>query len=327
MNTILPNALSNFRYTFHVDVRRFTNFGCKLHKFLLYWNGQTTAMVLIVMTLERFVTICFPYQKIMTITKKKLACILLCLSFCIACLTSHFWWTYSLYEQNDLVSQIALPTTPVYSRLVSEEVDFQDQENVTNSFITITKLVCSYREFQHRRFLNKYWPWINLAFYSLIPFFIISALNLLLLTKLTYSVYERKRNLGQVANSFKIGGSSLLLISAGLLYLFCTGPIAIYHIYKHIWRESHAEEPYNPELQAYRSLWRSVLENISYLTNALNLLVYCISGSRFRRELILMMTCKTATSEGKYFNRAISKSASSLNTSIQSLALQSRKDP
>ena len=289
-----------------MDVRLFTNFGCKLNKFLIYWNGQTTAMVLIVMTMERFVTICFPYQNIITITKRKLACILLCLSFCVACLTSHFWWTYSLYEQNYFVSQNALPTTPVYSRFVSEEVDFLEQENITNSFITDTKLVCYYRKPQHKIFLRKYWPWINLAVYSLISFSIISALNLLLLTKLTYSVYERKRNLGQVANSFKIGGSSLLLISAGLLYLFCTGPVAIYHIFTHIWRKSHAEEPYNSELQAHRSLWRSILENISYLTNALNLLVYCISGSRFRRELILMMTCKTATSEGKHLDKTVS---------------------
>ena len=294
-------------------MRLYSNFSCKLHKFLVFYNGQTTACVLILMTLERFITICFPYQTRISITKKKLACILLFLSLGAAFLTLHFWWTYSLYEQNYKIPYNFSTTTPVDTMLVSEITNLSKQENETRLYVTATKVVCSYSSSTHKEFIYKYWPWINLAVYSLIPFFVISTLNLLLLLKLTYSVYERKQNLGQVANSFKIGGSSLLLISAGLLYLFCTGPIAIYHILNHIyWKET---ESYSPELLAYRTLWRSILENISYLTNALNILVYCISGSRFRRELILMMTCKTQKPE---IHRAISKSGSSLNTSLQS---------
>ena len=252
-------------------------------------------MVLIVLTVERFVTICFPYQTIITITKRKLAGLLLFLTVSTACLTSHFWWTFSLYEQNDNVSQNFLAGTPM-------ALNFSNHENMTRFYITSTKLECTSKN----DFVYKYWPWINLAVYSLIPFFIITTSNLLLLIRLRYSVYERKKNLGQVTNSFHIGSSSLLLISAGLLYLFCTCPMAIYHI------------TYIPGRELYRSLMRVILENVSYLTNALNLLVYCISGSRFRRELILMMSCKTANSQGKPFDRTLSKSVSSLNTFVQS---------
>ena len=302
------------RQTFDVDVRLFSSFTCRLHKFLVFYNGQTTACVLSLMTLERFVTICFPYQTRISITKKKLACILLSLSLCAACLTLHFWWTYSLHEKNNEMSYNFLATTPVDTMHGSQTI-VSKQENETRLYVTATKLICFYSSSSHKEFIYKYWPWINLAVYSLIPFFMISTLNLLLLLKLSYSVYERKRNLGQVANSFKIGGSSLLLISAGLLYLFCTGPIAIYHILNYIYWNESSESEYNPELQAYRTLWRSILENISYLTNALNILVYCVSGSRFRRELILMMTCKTIKSIN-HIDRTISKSGSSLNTSL-----------
>ena len=325
-------------------MRLFSNFGCKLHKFLVYWNGQTTALVLIVMTTERFITISFPHQTRISITKKKLACLLLMLSFCAACLTSHYWWTFSLYKQNNNLSTNSLAITTISTDLVSYAGNLIQQEKVTVSFVisleitTIStdflshagnftqkenttvsfNLKCSYQNSNYIEFISQYWTWINLAVYSLIPFFIITTLNLLLLIRLSISVYERKRRLGQVANTFTIGGSSLLLISAGLLYLFCTGPIAVFHIFDHTWSHRDNSQLVSAEVQAQRVLIRSVLENISYLTNALNILVYCISGSRFRKELILMLKCKTPSSERKPLNKALCRSVSSLTTSLQS---------
>lgn len=291
-------------------MRLFSNIGCKLHKFLVYWNGQTTALVLIVMTTERFITISFPHQTRISITKKKLACLLLILSFCAACLTSHYWWTFSLYELNNNLSADSL----VITTISTDAGNFSQKENRTVS----VNLKCSYQNSNYIEFVSQYWPWINLAVYSLIPFFIITILNLLLLIRLSISVYERKRRPGQVANAFTIGGSSLLLISAGLLYLFCTGPIVVYHIFDHTWSHHNNSDLVSAEVQAQRSLTRSVLENISYLTNALNILVYCISGSRFRKELILMLKCKTPSSERKPLNKALCRSVSSLTTSVQS---------
>ena len=303
-----------YRHTFDVDMRLFSNFGCKLHKFLVFWNGQTTALVLIVMTTERFITISFPHQTRISITKKKLACLLLLLSFCAACLTSHYWWTFSLYKENNILSADSLAATTISTDLVSHAGNFTQKENTTVSI----NLKCSYQNSKYIEFVSQYWPWINLAVYSLIPFLIITTLNLLLLIRLSISVYERKKRLGQVANTFKIGGSSLLLISAGLLYLFCTGPIAVYHIFNHIWRQNHNSQLVSDEVQAQRVLIRAILENISYLTNALNILVYCISGSRFRKELILMLKCRTTNSERKPLNKTLCRSVSSLTTSVQS---------
>ena len=295
-------------------MRLFSNIGCKLHKFLVYWNGQTTALVLIVMTTERFITISFPHQTRISITKKKLACLLLILSFCAACLTSHYWWTFSLYKQNNNLSTNSLVITTIPTDLVLHAGNFTQKENTTVSF----NLKCSYQNSNYIEFISQYWPWINLAVYSLILFFIITTLNLLLLIRLSISVYDRKKRLGQVANTFTIGGSSLLLISAGLLYLFCTGPIAVFHIFDHTWKHHDNPELVSAEVQAQRSLIRSVLENISYLTNALNILVYCVSGSRFRKELILMLKCRPTNSERKPLNKTLCRSVSSLTTSVQS---------
>ena len=263
------------------------------------------------MTTERYITISFPHQTKISVTKKKLVCLLLMLSFCAACLTSHYWWTYSLYEQKSYFSTDPLTATTFSTDFVSNTMNFTQQEQVTTLFVQV-QLKCSYQNSKYMEFISRYWPWINLAVYSLIPFLIITTLNLLLLIRLSISVYQRKKRLGQVANTFTIGGSSLLLISAGLLYLFWTGPIAVYHIFNHIWRQHHNSELVSDEVQAHRLLMRVILENISYLTNALNILVYCISGSRFRKELVLILKCKASDSERKILNNTLCKSSSKI---------------
>ena len=294
-----------YRYTFDVDIRLFSNFGCKLHKFLVFWNGQTTALVLIVMTTERFITISFPHQTRISISKKKLACFLIMLSFCAACLTSHYWWTYSLYEQNNYLSTDPLAaTTTISTDLFSfrSTVNLTQQEKVTVSCVQVI-LKCSYQNSNYIEFISQYWPWINLAVYSIIPFLIITTLNLLLLIRLSISIYERKKRLGQVANTFTIGGSSLLLISAGLLYLFCTGPIAVFHIFNHVWRQHDNSQLVSDDVQAQRVLMRVILENISYLTNALNILVYCISGSRFQKRIDSNVKMQSISVRKKAFDK------------------------
>ena len=185
-----------------------------------------------------------------------------------------------------------------------------DNENVDKVFVDFyTK--CSYEDsdFKKRVYGNR--QWINLLFYALIPFVSITTMNLILLARLLYSVHQRKKNLEQNVNSFSIGGSSLLLISAGLLYVVCTGPIGIYHIYMHIWTVNRTFSD-NPEKVAFTSFWRSILENMSYLTNALSFVVYCISGSRFREEFISMVRCNSTAAEQQTISST--KSMSSLNT-------------
>ena len=271
-------------------------------------------MILVTMTTERFIQICFPHQTRINLEKKNLVRILLALILFCACLNGHFWWTYSLYTED--VRNYENPTGLIRNSTVSFGVLFNssnfglDNENVDKVFVDFyTK--CSYEDSDFKKRVYGNWQWINLLFYALIPFVSITTMNLILLARLLYSVHQRKKNLGQNVNSFSIGGSSLLLISAGLLYLFCTGPIGIYHIYMHIWTVNRTFSD-NPEKAAFTSFWRSILENMSYLTNALSFVVYCISGSRFRKEFISMVRCNSTVSEQQTLSST--KSMSSLNT-------------
>ena len=216
-------------------------------------------MILITMTTERFITICFPHQTRFSLDKKKLLQIMLCLSLFCACLDAHFWWTYSIHTfENNIVQTVTSNST--YNLFESFNLtdftgNFSNQNEISITMDFYKK--CTYVDSKYKKFVYKYWPWLNLVFYAAIPFVSISTMNILLLSRLLYSVYERKKNLGQNSNSFSTGGSSLLLISAGLPYLCCTGPIGTYHIYEHIWRVTGAHVN-NPEQEAYRSLWRSI---------------------------------------------------------------------
>ena len=89
------------RQTFDADIRLVSNGFCKLHKFLVFWNGHSIAMILVTMTTKRFIQICFPHQTRINLEKKNLVRILLVLILFCACLNGHFWWTYSLYTEDN----------------------------------------------------------------------------------------------------------------------------------------------------------------------------------------------------------------------------------
>ena len=248
--------------------------------------------------------------------------------FC-TCLNMHFWWTYAIYpfpvtDNGQIASNHCSDDTtttpgPTESHFpANENTSFPDKgslpfllgnidsslgrflwnsDNTTSLPFNTVSIGCSKVEYfcigdsRYHTFLSGVWHWINLSFYSLIPFVSISLMNLSLAATVLWAIYKRKRNLNlsQGGGTTAMGGSSILLVSAGILYLICTGPMAVFHFYEDSWLHNRYSQPLDLETEAYRRLWRAILENISYLTNALNFLVYCVSGSRFRKEFALMM--------------------------------------
>lgn len=214
--------------------------------------GQLVAWILIVMTMERFIPVCFPHQTLINMTKRKLVYILIAVGMFLFLLNCHYFFTYKLRYNSK-------------------------RENI----------LCDFRASVPDEFRTIYWPAINVAFYSAIPFVAITIMNLGILVKVTYSNIIAKKNLGQARSATVAGSLGALLVTSSLLFLFSTAPIAIFHGFEGVWLSAHHVT--TQEQEAYRNLWRSVLENISYFNHSLNFYLYCISGSRFRREFLKMV--------------------------------------
>ena len=143
------------------------------------------------MSIERFLAIYFPIRTKTLTSKKKLIITMAVTALAMASLNLHFFWTYKLFKKH------------TYSKYCGS--------------------VSKYSEF-----LRDYWPWISLAFYSLIPFIILISTSTAIILKIVHSNYVRKHNMNISDGGVKLTSITLTLLSVSSVFLIATGPVVIY---------------------------------------------------------------------------------------------------
>ena len=133
---------------------------------------------------------------------------------------------------------------------------------------------------QHVPFISLQWTWIDFTFYSLGPFTLILLGNIGILIKLTYVRYRQKRS--NISTGVKITSMTAILLVISFMYLVTTAPISIYLIIINAgWFDD-----VSPYTEAGVNLAWAVVNMLNYINNAINFILYCVSGPRFRRELL-----------------------------------------
>ena len=141
------------------------------------------------MSIERFIAIYFPFKiKILTSTTKVMMAVVITLTL-TGTLNLHFFWT------------------------------FENKEGITGNYCTSVS--------KYKLFLTKYWPWITLAFYSLIPFIILITTSTAIIIKIIHSNYERRRNMN-AREGVRMTNVTLTLLSVSFVFMVATGPVVIY---------------------------------------------------------------------------------------------------
>ena len=127
------------------------------------------------------------------------------------------------------------------------------------------------------------WPWVDLSLYSIIPFIVITICNFAMITKLrlsrrqTHYLTQRQQLSRARVNSMT---TTLLVISC--MYLVTTLPISAFMLV-HIVNIN--------KLSSSQWMWFALVNLLSYLNSASNFLLYLVSSSYFRTELVEMFTC------------------------------------
>ena len=132
------------------------------------------------------------------------------------------------------------------------------------------------------RYIQILWNYIISSLYSFIPFAIMILGNRAILCRVMLVKWKSRNasseNTSQALNKTALSGLFMLL-AISLAFLIFTGPIAIvYNVYKKI----------PPTVFA-------ITHALEYLNHSINSVLYCISGSRFRKELISTLSCGNYT--------------------------------
>lgn len=236
------------------DIRTVAAATCKLHTFLLYALNQYQAWLLVIVTIERLIAVFLPHQSKRLCTRPAAAASLAVSAVAIGGLNAHFFWTnqYIRIQYSDKYVAYCMPFDAKYAH-----------------------------------FVRTVWPWVDFIAFSMLPFVVLVTSNIAILLRMLYSHYLRRTSLHTHGNTVKMTSMTAILITVTFSFFVTTAPISIYLIMTDTLREDST----SAADRKLRVVW-VVFNLLTYTNNTFNFLLYCVSGSRFRRELINMFRRK-----------------------------------
>ncbi|KAK2158227.1 hypothetical protein LSH36_174g03050 [Paralvinella palmiformis] len=140
----------------------------------------------------------------------------------------------------------------------------------------------------HEDFMNNVWTWIDLMVSSCVPFVLMLSCNVGIITRLSYM--QRKRRQSISTNKRRTSTMTGILITINFVFFLTTAPIAIYLSTEEHWIDAVEDE------QRLNVVYACV-NMVAYTNNAINFILYCVSGPSFRKEL------KTMLNIDRFFSR------------------------
>ena len=131
--------------------------------------------------------------------------------------------------------------------------------------------------------------WVLLVFMSLLPFTCLLVGNCMIISKMVkYNVERKRMSLCSNSNNTVAKDSqsmTAMLISISLLFFITQSPAVVTSILRNSLRNQQRSVEYLMRFNVIDSVCRL----LRWLNNVLNFFCYCISGTRFREELVLML--------------------------------------
>ncbi|XP_076458316.1 putative G-protein coupled receptor 139 [Babylonia areolata] len=252
------------RYLGHAEYYMYNDWNCGFQHFLFYFAIHFDVLLLLAMTVDRFIVVRFPLKAQRLCTPKSAIKVIIGLGI------FSFALNFQIFFNRRLV-----PTGR------SED-----------------PLRCWYPEGEIKTFMEKIYTIIDATIYSFIPFLSLLTLNLLIIRQLNQSSkFSRQFTEGQGGNNMNesaVGDTkkakantniTLMLLMVSFTFLGLTSPIVIMYLYQRYNRQIKT----NAERAEYRIIL-VVMENVMYSNHAVNFLLYSISGRRFRQELKQFLT-------------------------------------
>ena len=255
---LLRNWIS---YFFAFDIRNTHSAVCRVHIWLVYVSAMTSSWFLVAMTSQRALSVVWPHRMGLMCSRRTAWLVVAAIVVFFCFLNAHNLYGYDLR--------------------FSEDYD---------------QLYCDYLNPDYESFARAVWPWIDMAFTSLLPFALLIASNVLLMKKVASSIriVRQLTTNGNAQDAVfkrkKISTSlNLTLIFLSSMFFLLTSPICVYLVWEYYFQH---ELENNSRLQAAHYLAWAVTNNLWYANSAINFYLYCLSGSKFREQVWRCLRCR-----------------------------------
>ena len=266
---------------------------CRATVFMLSYGATTGSWLIVAMSTERLIAVTWPLKAgtLCTKSRAKIAVIALAI-FGIGFNLQGFWTQTSVVEADDY-------------------------------------MYCSPDYVNYGKYFS-IWEPIDASVSLYIPAFGITIINILIIVqvrraqktqKSMRSGDDKKAKNASESQKGKGGGAAsqtnqitAMLLSVSIIYWITMVPVSIYFIYFPYW----IKKPYNPGFYADVVVVQAVAYILININHAVNFILYCITGKKFRQELVMMLLCRekravpTSTNTYMYSTTNVSTVASAV---------------
>ena len=134
-------------------------------------------------------------------------------------------------------------------------------------------------------FMYQVWPWLDLVLSSLAPLTIIVTCNIIIISTLL-NARKLRRDQMRASTADESESITAMLVGISITFILATLPACIYLIGSNYWPVVTYEQQY-----ADWTAWGVALMAY-YISSSTNFIVYCVSGSKFRRSLVAVLCCQ-----------------------------------
>ncbi|GFO49263.1 growth hormone secretagogue receptor type 1-like [Plakobranchus ocellatus] len=264
------------------DIRDFHQVVCRFHTFLVYVAQYVSTWLLVMMTLERTCSACFPYRVNTFCTKRRAWMIILTIVVTHCIFNAHFLFLLSLEGRG---SGGPVGETNIRSN-VSERTTLNS--SVTTSYSSRIYSTCDGSSEQYYYFLHDILPLIETCTLSLVPFILVMLGNITIVCK-TYISLRTAVELNVASNHStkrrrrRASTMTVMLLLISALFLVTSASTCVYNT----WERSTTAMQMNkdPKGAAQIELAWACVNIIMYCNNTFNFYLYCLSGKKFRSEI------------------------------------------
>ena len=240
-------------YTFDYDIRHFNEIVCKIHLWLVYTCLDLSAWIIMALTVDRVIATWWPFRARRLCTRTGAIKVVATIVVFLLIVNSHF--LYGVANKTH---------TGNNGTVIKEE-----------------KCVPVYEDYFE--FLVNVWMIFDLLKLCLVPFTVILVGNICIVVKLMKS-QRRLTNMNESSirhrsSSAAVSSLTVMMLVLSTMFLITTLPFSVYIIGEHYWGQTE-----DTQTVATLELWWAIVNMLMYTNNCVNFLLYCLSGSRFRKE-------------------------------------------
>ena len=279
------------------DFQTLSDSACRIHTFLTYLSVQLSAWTLVLVTLERVVSVSCPIEAPTLCSR----CRLVTAWLCILCLLS---------------------ALNAYLHLANMELHEEFFPNKDNGTIHVHECTVRHNASEHLKdVLDNLRIWSDFVLGCLIPVVMIFFGNTFVIFKLA-QLSHRKRRLqsrrDKTKNSTgrnskkKSNRVTVMLITVGIVFLITSLPINIFMLGEYIW---FPDKYSDLSVFAKRELVYTILSLVYYFNNAINFVLYFVSGTLFRKAAIELF-CPSLGVKYKTMRLGLTRSVRTSNATL-----------